>query len=921
MRRIDVVAGEIYVILLDDFDGNIQNDGIAIDFSGTSEGVLGPIANPITVTNDTATCNSNPIQLLATGGISYSWSPSAGLSCNTCPNPFASPTQTTTYEVKILDVCQSTTETVTVSVGPLVNVQKDTAICNGESVTLGTTVPQPGVTYSWAPNDGSISDPNIPNPVATPLGTTVYTLTASSGSCVTTRIVTVAVVNLDLNLSVTDTAICSGQSLEITASVNPSTTTVNWSPLTQIQIQPGGQSAIATPTSDIVYQVSAAVSGCSRKELVEIHVDNLPNQLAITPSDTLICGGNQVLLVSPAYSGQNFPDLQFVWQTSAGQTLPEDEYFLLVSPSETTTYQRITTNGACIDTSVATVNVTPVPTLTITPANPQLCIGETTTLEVSNTAGLSNLQWSPPIGLSCITCNNPIAAPSTTTNYVFTADVANGCTASASVTVEVNQVPLYQFPEDTLCKGESIVLNLIADPSVVYSWTSLPSGFVSNEAQPTDTPTQTTTYLVTMENGCTVQQQFDVVVIPEGNLTVSEADTICAGVAIQLTASGNYPGTFTWSNGSSGQVVDVSPSATTNYIVTYRYPLPSQLCQLVDSVEIEVQGQVGAVQFPADTLLCPGDSITLNTIATPGATYTWTSNPPIFNSSEALPGVLYPEETAIYTVTTMLGDCAATYSTLITVFVPQMVVSEDTTICAGEAITIGAEALLTGNYLWTPGGTVPTFTDTLTTSEQYTLLFEFGDACIFKDTVNITVIPNFTLKLVSDPDTNQINAGELLMLDAFVPGTNVSNFTFEWLENNLDLVGSTQQITVTPTTTDSTISYYVTVVSPSGCIQTGFLIFTVIQNTVEVPTAFTPNGDGANDSFGLAIVEGVANIEKMEVYSRWGQKVFSSTEPNARWDGTIDGKDAPSDVYVFMIFYRGGDGALKFEKGEVTLLR
>jgi gliding motility-associated-like protein len=88
-----------------------------------------------------------------------------------------------------------------------------------------------------------------------------------------------------------------------------------------------------------------------------------------------------------------------------------------------------------------------------------------------------------------------------------------------------------------------------------------------------------------------------------------------------------------------------------------------------------------------------------------------------------------------------------------------------------------------------------------------------------------------------------------------------------------------------------------------------------------VPNAFTPNGDGANDSFGLAIVEGIASVEKMEIYSRWGQKVFSSSDPNARWDGTIDGQDAPSDVYIFVIYYRGGDGALKLEKGDVTLLR
>ena len=919
VRRIDVLTGQIYVIMLDDFGGLIQENGIAIDFSGTSDGVLGPTDAPITVSNDTFSCNAAPIQLQITEGVSFSWTPSTGLSCNDCPNPIASPLQTTTYEVNVLDVCQSLTESVTVTIGPNLNVRSDTAICNGQSVLLANMVPQSGVTYVWTPNDGSLNDPNAANPTATPQQTTVYTLTATAGPCSATRVVTIAVVQLDLELSVQDTSICRGESLEISASANPPTP-INWLPLTQLQVQPGGMSAVATPTSNIVYNVTASLPGCMRKETVTIQVDSLPMDLAIAPSDTLVCGGTQVLLVSPSYSDALFPDLQFEWQTTTGQIFPDSQYFYLVNTSETTIYQRITTNGACADTAYAIINVIPVPILTINPANPKLCVGESTPLVVGNAAGLTNPLWSPPLGLSCIACTNPTAAPASTTNYQFTADVGNGCTATVSVLVEVNQVPEYQFPKDTLCAGESILLNLVPDSTVAYTWTSNPPGFFSFDAQPRDTLLQTTTFLVTMENGCTVQEQFVVQVIPAGSLMVSDGDTICAGVSAQLTASGNYPGTYTWSHGATGQVVPVTPMQSTTYTVTYSYPLPNVQCQLMDSVVVNIQGEVAQVKFPTDTLLCPGDSVLLNSLATPGATYTWTSDPPIFASNDAVPPVFYPEESATYTVTTMLGNCSVNYKVDITVFNPKMVVSKDTAVCSGEPLTIGAEAFLTGDYLWTPGGAVPTFVDTVTVNSQYTLRFEYGEGCLFEDTVNVKVIPNFTLKLISDPDTNRIHIGEPILLDAFVPGTNVSNFIFDWLENTSP-VGSTQQITVTPMTTDSTVTYWVKVTSPLGCIQTESITFTIIQPTIKVPNAFTPNGDGANDSFGLAIVEGVATVEKMEVYSRWGQKVFASNEPNARWDGTMDGKDAPSDVYVYIIFYRGGDGALSVEKGEVTLLR
>lgn len=922
VRRVDVLAGEIYVVMLDDFDGAIENDGIAIDFSGTTEPVLGPVDAPITVTNDTFSCNGAPIQLQVTGGVAYAWTPSAGLSCNDCPNPFASPNETTIYEVKVVDVCQNVTETVTVVIGPILNVQNDTAICNGQSVVLGHTVPQSGVTYTWTPNDGSLSDPTSANPVATPLQTTVYTLVASNGVCTQTRVVTVAVVNLDLQLNVQDTALCRGESLQIIASANPSGTPINWSPLTQLQIQAGGASAIATPTTSIAYNVTASLPGCTRKEIVTIEVDSLPADLSLFPSDTTICGGQQVLLVSASYSGLHFPNLQFVWQTTTGQTFPDDELYLIASPSETTTYQRITSNGACVDTASATINVTPVPTLTITPDTPQICVGESVPLEVSNTAGLTNLQWSPPIGLSCITCTTPTAAPSSTTSYQFSGLVANGCFATASVTVEVSQLPEFQFPDDTLCAGESILLNLISDSTVSYSWASNPPGFVSAEAQPMDTLEQTTIYFVTMENGCTVQEQFIVQVIPSGNLMVGGDGTVCAGISAQLTAAGNYPGIYAWSNGETGQVVNVSPVQTSTYTVTYSYPLPNPQCQAIDSVTVTVQGEAAQVMFPADTLLCPGDSVALNSIATPGATYSWTSVPPIFASGQAIPDVFSPEESATYFVTTTLGSCSVTYSVDITVFNPQMVVSADTVICAGEPVTISADAFLTGDYLWTPGGTEPTFVDSVTTDTQYALRFEYGEGCIYEDVVNIDVIPNFAVKIVSDPDTNRIDAGESVMLDAvIVPSQNVTGFSFNWFENGTIPIGNTQQITTTPITTDSTVTYVVNVVAPSGCAQTVSVTFRVVQPDVKVPNAFTPNGDGSNDSFGLAIVEGVADIEKMEIYSRWGQKVFASTEPNARWDGMIDNKPAASDVYVYIIFWRGGDGALSVAKGEVTLLR
>ena len=66
---------------------------------------------------------------------------------------------------------------------------------------------------------------------------------------------------------------------------------------------------------------------------------------------------------------------------------------------------------------------------------------------------------------------------------------------------------------------------------------------------------------------------------------------------------------------------------------------------------------------------------------------------------------------------------------------------------------------------------------------------------------------------------------------------------------------------------------------------------------------------------------GIVDELEWVIYNRWGQKVFESQEPAARWDGKVDDKIAPSDVYVYQIKWRRGDGSLvKFDGNAAVLL-
>lgn len=90
-----------------------------------------------------------------------------------------------------------------------------------------------------------------------------------------------------------------------------------------------------------------------------------------------------------------------------------------------------------------------------------------------------------------------------------------------------------------------------------------------------------------------------------------------------------------------------------------------------------------------------------------------------------------------------------------------------------------------------------------------------------------------------------------------------------------------------------------------------------------LPNAFTPNGDELNDKFGVILNYCEVEILEFNVYSRWGELMFQAIKSTDRWDGTtLNGTEAPSDVYVYVTRYKVADETEeKFEKGEVSLLR
>jgi gliding motility-associated-like protein len=88
-----------------------------------------------------------------------------------------------------------------------------------------------------------------------------------------------------------------------------------------------------------------------------------------------------------------------------------------------------------------------------------------------------------------------------------------------------------------------------------------------------------------------------------------------------------------------------------------------------------------------------------------------------------------------------------------------------------------------------------------------------------------------------------------------------------------------------------------------------------------VPNAFTPNGDGRNERFRAFFGENVVSYS-LQIYNRWGQRVFTSNSKNEGWDGTLHGQAQPAGTYTWLIRYKVLNNMRDiFLKGTLLLIR
>lgn len=242
--------------------------------------------NPLPSANagsDVSICAGSSTQLNASGGGTYSWAPSTGLSNTGISNPVATPTITTNYTVTVTSPAGCTaTDVVTVTVNPLptANAGTNVSICTGASTNLNATG---GGTYAWSPTN-ALSNPNIANPVASPTITVTYTVTVTSpAGCTDTDAVTVTVNPLPSIVATAANITCSGGSVQLSATGGNNYV---WTPATGLN-NPNIANPVATVTSSTIYTVTGTdANGCVNTDTAAAIVYQLSNAICMVTVDT-----------------------------------------------------------------------------------------------------------------------------------------------------------------------------------------------------------------------------------------------------------------------------------------------------------------------------------------------------------------------------------------------------------------------------------------------------------------------------------------------------------------------------------------------------------------------------------------------------------------------------------------------------------
>ncbi|HRG00019.1 MAG TPA: gliding motility-associated C-terminal domain-containing protein [Bacteroidia bacterium] len=871
--------------------------------------VVLPAAPALTISPTATICPGQSTTLTVSGGGTYTWSPSSGLSSANGASVTANPTLTTIYTVSTT-VCGGSIATKTVQVvvsGAPINIGTiagPSVVCaNSTGVTYSVTNVS-GANYTWAvPGGANITAGANTNAITVNFGASAGTVSVSAvGSCgsATASLNVTTSPSLSLTVSPLNPTICSGSSTTLTAS---GATNYTWSPSSTLSSS-NGNNVTASPTVTTVYTILGSSGTCTGSTTSTVTVSG-SLALTISPNTSTICPGTPVVLVATGASN-------YTWSPSSTLNSANGTS-VTATPSTNTTYTVIGASGTCTGIATASISTSGTISAVISSTTAAACGANTGGATVTATGGTSTYTYSwAPSGAT-----TPVASNLGPGNNTVTVTDGNGCVATAVANISTTSGPTLSIVAQTSVScfggnnGTATVSATGGTGPYTYSWTP------GNLTGATQNSLSAGVYTVTVKdaNQCAGIATVSIIQPTAGVTgTISTTPTGC-GTSVgsaTVTASGGTPAyTYTWGP-TAGSGTSISGLAVGSYSVKIT---DSKGCTVTVNASVNSTGTGPSLSVASQTNGTCGNvangAATINASGTSPYTYTWSPSGGNAATATGLAGGTY---------TVLVADASLCVSTItVTITQPPPIVLTVTSTPANCGFYDGtATASATGgngtlSYLWSTNTNSATASGL--SSGTYSVLVTDATGCTATGFTNVNSVGTLTVDVGSNVT---IFEGQSTQLNALIPfGANVV-----WTPTTgLSCTTCSNPIASPTVSTDYCALTTIGSCTNISCVSVFVEIDCASNSDYSTPNAFSPNGDGINDNFCLEGWKKCVTTFYVGIYNKWGEKVYESEEADFCWDGTFRGKALNPDVFVYYIKATIKDVGEILRKGNVTLVK
>jgi gliding motility-associated-like protein len=805
---------------------------------------------------------------------------------------------------------------------PSFTLGDDKSSCSQQDVQLEVTGNWPMV--NWR----SLQTGSLANATATFLLTVIQTDTIEAevmdvNGCKNYDSIRVEMLSLPVADLGNDRSICLNESTLFELLDNGNT--VNWYTFNNLPLATGQNSYLleVNRKDTLVVEVIDGNS-CVQKDTVIVNAIALP--VVNLGPDTAICFEDNILL----NAGAGFQRVDWYSKKSSTPLVENSFFFDYTVKATDTLVVKVQSTAGCINYDSIRIEMKPLPLYSLG-TDRNVCERDTAKLEITGT--WEEVGW--------YTAGNILLEPNSN-SYEFVVEQTlslwtvvkglNGCVKNDTVTVNTLSLPVFDLGDDRVnCAGDQVSLGVSVANATSYTWTNSDQVVLSSTGTYNFTAsTPQRIYLrIEDQNQCHYADSVFSNVNPLPDFDIDGLATVCEGEETTLSIAFDTWQSIEWYREattileSGKSTFSITPQNTSEFFAKLT---DSNSCSSIRSKLVTVNNRPIAAAGD-DALLCYGESVALGdaNADVAGLTFQWSPSTGLSNPKLVQP-IAEPLATTTYTLTvTDENGCSGTDEVYIELN-PEIVVDAgaNASVCIGDSFTLGGQPTAAGSnfpysYQWSSDAGIITGNESNpviapTQSDIYYVFVSSGRCEVVYDSIVITVHP---LPMVTVSGDQSIGAGASVMLSA-TGGSTYNWLPAESLDNNT--IASPQA------SPQVTTLYTVVVTDGNGC-SANAQVKLIVQNSLFIPTLFTPNGDGANDTF-ILYGSGVASL-KFSIHDKNGNAVYYTEDVQQAfatgWDGISQGKPVTSDIYFWSIegeFFTGEKISLEGKnRGIIKLMR